>query len=93
MFDRVAAAQAEAPIPDDIPLIELADQVVRGKIKLSPQQLRMLIEILPYHAPKMAVVANVGANDLGRLLDARLDKIERMNKAKGPLMIEDLRGR
>jgi hypothetical protein len=46
---------ADAPIPDDIPLIELADQVVRGKIKLNPQQMRMLIEILPYMAPKLCI--------------------------------------
>jgi len=41
-------------IPDDIPLMELADKVVRGKVKLAQQQLRMLIEMLPYIAPKLA---------------------------------------
>ena len=36
------------PIPDDIPITELAEQVVRGKVKLSRSQMRMLIELLPY---------------------------------------------
>jgi len=84
-------AQAEAPIPDDIPLIELADQVVRGKIKLSPQQLRMLIELLPYCHPKLAVQAQVTGRDLASLLDARLEKLKK--QSSGPLMIEDLRWR
>jgi hypothetical protein len=84
-------AQVAEPIPDDIPLTEIADMVVRGKLKLSPQRQRMLIELLPYTAPKLAVQANVSSNDLGKLLDARLDKLAK--KAQGPLMIEDLRGR
>ena len=44
-------------IPDDIPLMELADKVVRGKVKLAQQQLRMLIEMLPYIAPKLSATA------------------------------------
>ena len=38
------------------PLIELADMVVRGKIKLSRPQMRMLIEMLPFAAPKLSAV-------------------------------------
>jgi len=40
-------------IPDDISITELAEQVVRGKIRLSQPQMRMLIELLPYYAPKL----------------------------------------
>jgi hypothetical protein len=36
-------------IPDDVSLQELAEQVVRGKVKLSPAQQRMLIELLPFY--------------------------------------------
>jgi hypothetical protein len=46
-------------IPDDIPLMQLADRVVRGKVQLSQQQMRMLIEMLPYIAPKLSATANV----------------------------------
>ena len=47
-------------IPDDIPLMELADKVVRGKVQLSPQQQRMLIEMLPYIAPKLSAALLAG---------------------------------
>jgi hypothetical protein len=49
-------------IPDDIPLMQLADMVVRGKMKLSQPQLRLLIELLPFHAPKLQAVANLQFN-------------------------------
>ena len=34
-------------------LQEIADQVVRGKLRFSPQQVRVLIELLPFHMPKL----------------------------------------
>ena len=37
--------------------MELADKVVRGKVKLAQQQLRVLIEMLPYIAPKLSATA------------------------------------
>ena len=45
------------PIPDDISITELAEDVVRGKRKRSQPQMRMLIELLPYYAPKLTAVA------------------------------------
>jgi hypothetical protein len=56
ILDQVPSVQDEV-IPDDIPLMELADRVVRGKITLSPPQQRMLIEMLPYIAPKLSATA------------------------------------
>jgi hypothetical protein len=69
------------PIPDNIPIPELAEHVVRGKVKLSPPQLRMLIELLPFHLPKLSAVA------VGRLTGedfaSRLDRaVEASNRAK-----------
>ena len=58
ILDQVPSVQDEV-IPDNIPLIELADRVVRGKIRLSPPQQRMLIEMLPYIAPKLSSTTNV----------------------------------
>ena len=58
VLDQIEAEQQmEGVIPDDIPLMELADKVVRGKIKLTPSQQRMLIEMLPYIAPKLSATA------------------------------------
>ena len=94
VLDRLEAqAQRDETIPDDIPLLELADRVVRGKVRLSQQQMRMLIEMLPFVAPKLSAVgfvrdADTFASRLDRCL-ARSDKVR-----KEPMrLIEDLRGR
>jgi hypothetical protein len=68
-------------IPDNIPLPELAEQVVRGKVKLTPAQLRMLIELLPFHMPKLSAV---GVGYLtGDDFASRLERaVDRSNRAK-----------
>lgn len=78
------------PIPDDIPLTQLADMVVRGKVKLSPPQMRMLIEMLPFVAPKLTAVAHLHE---GETFAVRLEKcIARSDKVRHqPKLIEDLR--
>ena len=69
------------PIPDNIPLPELAEQVVRGKVKLSREQMRMLIELLPFHMPKLSAVG-VGYLTNNTFAE-RLDRaIDRSNSAK-----------
>ena len=77
-IERVNAE--EQTIPDDIPLIELADMVVRGKVKLSPPQQRMLIEMLPFVAPKLTAVAHLSEADT---FATRLERcLERSNRAR-----------
>ena len=69
------------PIPDNIPLPELAEQVVRGKVKLTPAQQRMLIELLPFYMPKLSAVG-VGYMTNNTFAE-RLDRaIDRSNRAK-----------
>jgi hypothetical protein len=84
VLDQIEAEQRQQvsdAIPDNIPLPELAEQVVRGKVKLTPPQLRMLIELLPFHLPKLSAIA------VGRLTGedfaTRLDRaVEASNRAK-----------
>jgi hypothetical protein len=84
VLDQIEAEQRQQvsdQIPDHIPLAELAEQVVRGKVKLTPPQLRMLIELLPFHLPKLSAIA------VGRLTGedfaTRLDRaVEASNRAK-----------
>jgi hypothetical protein len=94
VFDQIEARTVEdKTIPDDVPLLELADQVVRGKVKLSAQQMRMLIEMLPFVAPKLSAVGFVRDADT---FAARLEKcINRSEKVKREpqRLIEDMRGR
>jgi hypothetical protein len=73
------------PIPDNVPLPELAEQVVRGKVRLSPPQMRMLIELLPFHMPKLSAVG-VGYmtnNTFAERLDRAIDASERAKLVEG----------
>jgi hypothetical protein len=83
-IDRLESSEAD-PIPDDISLPELAEQVVRGKIKLSPPQMRMLIELLPYHSPKLTAVAvgHLKAQDFYSRLDRAIERSERARLIEG----------
>ena len=76
-------------IPDDILLIELADKVVRGKVKLAQQQLRMLIEMLPYIAPKLSATA-IATMD-GKTFAEALDRAIERSKSGGATSAEVLK--
>jgi len=81
---RIERAEPVA-IPDDIPLDELAESVVRGKRTLTPPQLRLLIELLPYYRPKLTAVAHYQ----GSFAEALEQAIERRaNRPPPSLMIE-----
>ena len=55
--------------------------VMRGEVKLSPQQMRAMIELLPFHAPKLSAVG-VGYMT-GDTFAERLDRaIARSDRAK-----------
>ena len=88
--DPKLATEAPTVIPDDIPLLELADSVVRGKKQLSPPQMRLLIELLPYHAPRLTAVATaeLSGNSFAELLDRAIDRSER---SKRPAPMIDLK--
>ena len=78
-------------IPDGMTIPELAEQVVRGKIKLSPAQQRMLIELLPFYMPKLSAVGYLHEGDT---FASRLERaIGRSNNVRPfkPKLIEDLR--
>jgi hypothetical protein len=83
VLDEIEARQQELSelIPDNIPLMQLAEMVVRGKVKLSPPQMRMLIEMLPYVAPKLSAVAlsSLTGEEFAKALDRA---IEASNRAK-----------
>jgi hypothetical protein len=80
------------PIPDNIPLPELAEQVVRGKVKLTPPQMRMLIELLPFHMPRLSAVGVGYLNDntFAQRLDRAIDRSDRARLIEGrAIEVED----
>jgi hypothetical protein len=76
--------QVDAPIPDELTIPEIAEQVARGKIKLSAQQERVLRELLPYYRPKLSAVGHITNEDL---FSVQLDRaIERSARSQGRLI-------
>ncbi len=82
-----AKQQQQPVIPKGITAPELAEMVMRGEVKLSPQQMRAMIELLPFHAPKLTAVALTSLN--GQDFAARLERaILRSEGARFPKLIE-----
>src|SRR6516164_8791355 len=78
--DPKLVTEVPTAIPDDISLDEIADRVVRGKLKLTPPQMRLLIELLPYYKPKLTAVAHFQ----GSFYEALEREIERRaNRPRG----------
>ena len=66
--------------------------VMRGEVKLSPQQMRAMIELLPFHAPKLSTVAlgYLDANDVASRLDRAIDRTEQAKLIEGQAVeVED----
>ena len=56
--ENLKVEEQEVPrLPDDMDLWDIAVAVVRGKLTLSPQQMRVLIEMFPYLRPKLSATA------------------------------------
>ena len=67
--------------------MELADRVIRGKIRLSPPQQRMLIEMLPYIAPKLCAtaIATMDGKTFAEALDRAIERSKSPPRLNGPV--------
>ena len=72
-------------IPDDVSIQDLAEQVVRGKVKLTTAQQRMLIELLPFYMPKLTAVAHFEGS-FAEALERAIEK--RANRPPPSLLLE-----
>jgi hypothetical protein len=71
-------------LPDDMDLWDIAVAVVRGKLTLSPQQMRVLIEMFPYLRPKLSATA-IATMD-GQTFAEALDRCIERSKQPGPML-------
>ena len=62
---------------ENLHVCSLADRVIRGKLKLSPPQMRLLIELLPYHAPKLMAVGVMNGDSFAAQLDRAIERNQR----------------
>jgi hypothetical protein len=83
VLDRVLSERTVETIPDDLSLDQIADDVVRGKRTLTPPQMRLLIELLPYYRPKLTAVAHYQ----GSFADALEQAIERRANRPPPTLL------
>jgi hypothetical protein len=90
-------AEERLVVPDDMDLWDIAVAVVRGKLTLSPQQMRVLIEMFPYLRPKLSATAIATmdgksfAEALERCLERSRSPVPRLNGPVEPLPPEDLK--
>ena len=58
--------------------------VMRGEVKLSPQQMRAMIELLPFHAPKLSAVGvrHLTGDDFASALERAIIR-GRINRGPG----------
>jgi hypothetical protein len=89
-------AEERLVVPDDMDLWDIAVAVVRGKLTLSPQQMRVLIEMFPYLRPKLTATANVSidgtksfAEALERCIARSQSPLPRLNGPVEPLPLEE----
>jgi hypothetical protein len=88
VLDRIEAQQRDdAIIPDDIPLLVLAEMHVRGKIKLSSSQASMLKELLPFHANKLPSREKKDEKSFATRLDRA--KVRSAGVQSPPVQIDD----
>jgi hypothetical protein len=75
-------------LPDDVLALPLLQMAYRGKVMLSPQQMRAAIEALPFETPKLTAVATaeLNGNSFAELLDRAIDRSERSKRP--PPMID-----
>jgi hypothetical protein len=85
---RYAEEVENEVIPDDIPLPIVADEVVRGKRILSRDQMRLLIELLPYHLPKLSAmaIARIDGKSFAEALDRCIERSQKpVPRFNGPV--------
>jgi hypothetical protein len=72
-------------IPKGVTAPELADMVMRGEVKLSPQQMRAMVELLPFHAPKLSSVGvgYLDASDFASRLERAVQRSDRAKLIEG----------
>jgi hypothetical protein len=77
-------AEERLVVPDDMDLWDIAVAVVRGKLTLSPQQMRVLIEMFPYLRPKLSATA-IATMD-GKSFAEALERCIERSKSPPPLL-------
>jgi hypothetical protein len=76
VLNRIEQQKVEPDLPDDVMALPLLQMAYRGKVKLTPQQIRAAIEALPYENPKVSAVAisHMSGEDFASALDRAIER-------------------
>ena len=81
---KVPEEPTNEAVPDNITMPELVDGVIRGKYKLDPSQLRVLVAWMPHFAPKLSATAVITGD--GKSFAEALDRCIERSKQSVPLL-------
>ena len=76
VLNRIEQQKVESDLPDDVMALPLLQMAYRGKVNLTPQQIRAAIEALPYENPKVSAVAisHMSGKDFASALDRAIER-------------------
>ena len=84
VLNRIEQQKVEPELPEGIMALPLLQLAYRGKVKLSPQQMRAAIESLPYETPKLSATA-IATMD-GKSFAEALDRAIARSQSPTPLL-------
>jgi hypothetical protein len=87
----VKIVEPEPTLPKDIDALRLLQMVYRGEFKATPQQMRAVIEALPYETPKLTAMAIGTLNDQNfyARLERAIERSERARLIEGTIVNDD----
>jgi hypothetical protein len=87
ILDEVVEEEERPILPDNITALPLLQMAYRGKVQLSPQQMRAAIEALPYETPKLSAtaIATMDGKSFAEALDRCLERSKQPPQLNGPV--------
>ena len=77
LLDRIEQEIVQPDLPEGIMALPLLQMAYRGKVQLTPQQMRAAIEALPFEVPKLSATAHTSMDSYPAALERALERIER----------------
>jgi hypothetical protein len=97
VLHRIEQQKVEPDLPDGITALPLLQMAYRGKVQLTPQQMRAAIESLPYETPKLSATAiatidgKTFAEALERCIERSRSPVPMLNGPVEPLPVEAIK--
>ena len=84
LLDRIEQQLVQPDLPEGIMALPLLQMAYRGKVQLTPQQMRAAIEALPFEVPKLSATAISSMDE--KSFAAALERAIERSKSPPPLL-------